>query len=130
MKNLAKFLDEERGAATDADRAEGSSGNMIEGIHGADLDVACMNAHKHPTNAGGEGKQIRLVRLYWRYLLGSAVQQSLRDYEHYFNLRSDGKVDLVAFVCILAHDQVFRLLPKGEKPTPQSLRKIVYSYAA
>lgn len=138
MEKLAKFLDEERCGGSCppvGDAAEGSSSIEREDIQGHDLDIACMPnfnaAHiLKGKDDDNEYEQIRLVRLYWRYLLGSAVQQSLRDGERCFNLRSDGQVDLVAFVCILAHDQVLGLLPKGEKPTAKSIRRLVYSHSA
>lgn len=73
--------------------------------------------------------QLRLVRLYWRYLLGSAVQQQLRDSEQtsYLNFRADGQIDLVGFICILAHDQLRGLFPKGTTPTAKVIRETAYA---
>lgn len=74
---------------------------------------------------------LRLVRLYWRYLLGSAVQQQLRDTsgseQTYLNLNADGQVDLVGFICILAHEQLKGLFPKGAAPTAQGIREAAYA---
>lgn len=73
--------------------------------------------------------RLRMVRLYWRYLLGSAVQQQLRDSEQpsYLNLRADGQIDLVGFICILAHDQLRGLFPKSVTPTARVIRRLAYA---
>lgn len=72
---------------------------------------------------------VRLARLYWRYLVGSTIIAQLRDAEHvcFLELRDDGRVDLVSFLCVLALEQVHGLFPKGVRPTAELIRKIVMS---
>lgn len=81
------------------------------------------------SSGAGTMNTLRLARLYWRYLLGSAMHQQLRDSEEacYLELRSDGKLDLVGFMCILAHDEVIGLFPKGNPPTAELIRKTAYA---
>lgn len=147
MERLAKFLDDETVGINDPE-AESSGGcGMVGAVHSYDLDTASMpNWNLHFPEASDAGaanhdgtksstkrtekpqQQLRLVRLYWRYLLGSAVQQQLRnssDRPGYLCMRPDGQLDLVSFVCALAHDQVLGLFPK-EPPTAELMRKTVY----
>lgn len=155
MEKLAHFIQDD-GHADKADMPEGTDFVMDEsgsGTHfkipGGDLEVACKPglipphlkesnrgtpgsaSPSRPSSPSGEGQQrrdrLRLVRLYWRYLLGSAVQQQLRqegdsEQPSYLNLRADGHIDLVGFICILAHDQLRGLFPKGVAPTADHIR--------
>jgi len=151
MEKLAHFIQDD-GHADKAGMPEGTDFIMDEsgsGTHfkipGGDLEVACKPglipphlkesnsgaSPSRPSSASGDGQQrrdrLRLVRLYWRYLLGSAVQQQLRqegdsEQPSYLNLRADGHIDLVGFICILAHDQLRGLFPKGVAPTADHIR--------
>jgi hypothetical protein len=138
MEKLAHVINEED---ADAANMEADTGK----IPGGDLEVACKpglispnlkeyvsgaNQKQNLDEAGAEFRsRLRLVRLYWRYLLGSAVQQQLRDSEQpsYLNLHADGQIDLVGFICILAHDQLRGLFPKGVTPTAQFIRGAAYA---
>lgn len=121
MDKLAKFLDEVcSGHCGDSRGADGVVSKCI--------DLASQ-PRMVPQQAEGQCGELRLVRLYYRHLIGSAMHALLRgDGEHpsYLEVRSDGKLDLVGFVCVLAPDQVFALLPKGQKPTEEWIRQIAF----
>merc|ERR1711920_485157 len=136
MEKLAKFLDQEcRGGD---ERVADDEGVLTEGLEQASEPQRweasdCLLPLEHAAAAGDAGNggmnTLRLARLYWRYLLGSAMHQQLRDSGEpsYLELRSDGKLDLVGFMCILAHDQVLGLFPKGQPPTTDLIRKLAYA---
>lgn len=74
-------------------------------------------------------KKVRLVRLYWRYMVGSAIVQQLREDSCCLELK-DGKLDLMGFMCVLAQDQVntiFALSPAQRVGSGQ-IRRLAYAF--
>ncbi|CAE7197432.1 unnamed protein product [Symbiodinium natans] len=110
MEALAATLDEELHAL-----AHGDENLLTESI-----EAACNPWHhddyvwRAETEEGqtdpGAPKKVRLVRLYWRYMIGSAIVQQLRDEPSRLAL-NDGKLDLFGFMCVLAQDQIRLIFP-------------------
>lgn len=74
-------------------------------------------------------KKVRLVRLYWRYMVGSAIVQQLREDSCCLELQ-DGKLDLMGFMSVLAQDQVntiFALSPAQRVGSGQ-IRRLAYAF--
>lgn len=73
-------------------------------------------------------KKVRLVRLYWRYMVGSAIVQQLREDSCCLELK-DGQLDLMGFMCVLAQDQVntiFALSP--QRVASGQIRRLAYAF--
>mmetsp|Transcript_64179 Transcript_64179/g.150646 ORF Transcript_64179/g.150646 Transcript_64179/m.150646 type:complete len:787 (+) Transcript_64179:78-2438(+) len=127
MESLASTLDEEL-----RDLAQGDENLLTESI-----EAACNPWH-HDENMERvvieEGKsapgaqKVRLVRLYWRYMIGSAIVQQMRDEPSRLTLK-DGKLDLLGFMCVLAQDQVRAIFPLSRPmPSEAQLRRFAYAY--
>lgn len=94
----------------------------------------CHHEHLESVNeelyTGQPGmKKVRLVRLYWRYMVGSAIVQQLREDSCCLELK-DGKLDLMGFMCVLAQDQVntiFALSPAQRVGSGQ-IRRLAYAF--
>lgn len=72
---------------------------------------------------------LRLARLYWRFLLGSAAQQRLHGKDVLssrlppLDLGEDGRLGLLSFLSILAPEQLAGLIPKSEKLNVEAVRR-------
>eukprot|EP00929_Paragymnodinium_shiwhaense_P073476 TRINITY_DN37453_c0_g1_i3.p1 TRINITY_DN37453_c0_g1~~TRINITY_DN37453_c0_g1_i3.p1 ORF type:complete len:1245 (+),score=284.60 TRINITY_DN37453_c0_g1_i3:106-3840(+) len=100
----------------------------------ADSEEESPGPPKRPTVR--KAQKIRLVRLFWRYLIGSAVLKQLQENSEqqprFLELRADGRLDLVGYLCIMAYDQVVSIFPqdisKKKLPSADQLRRIAFSH--
>lgn len=131
MNQLGEFLDKEcRGNfANTEERGEAeASGVLLRTIEIASTPLRGSGQWVKKTAVNHDCEsELRLVRLYWRHLLGTAVQHQLRDTDQncQLELGPDGTIDLVGFMCILGRDQLISLFPQ-EPPTAELLRKKAY----
>lgn len=128
MDTLAATLDEELHALAHGD----------EHLLSESIEAACNPWHhddyveRVETEEGqapeGAPKKVRLVRLYWRYMIGSAIVQQLRDETARLTLK-DGRLDLLGFMCVLAQDQIRVIFPLN-RPTPSEaqIRRLAYAF--
>ena len=76
----------------------------------------------------GGVKKVRLVRLYWRYMVGSAISQQMREDPSCLEVK-DGKLDLTGFMCVLAQDQVNTILALSKSPpSGAQIRRLAYAF--
>eukprot|EP00440_Ansanella_granifera_P015503 gb/GFBE01016850.1/.p1 GENE.gb/GFBE01016850.1/~~gb/GFBE01016850.1/.p1 ORF type:complete len:862 (+),score=184.74 gb/GFBE01016850.1/:1-2586(+) len=140
MESLANFLNEEFTALVP--NAEDVDMNMISSC----IEAASQPQLRKPSQKGaawpqgsdeGAGKRLRLARLYWRYLLGCAINQQLRPQrptrpgheQHRLELKN-GQLDLLGFMYVLAQDQINAIFTPGKPaPTATLLRRLAAHYA-
>eukprot|EP00928_Gymnodinium_smaydae_P000018 TRINITY_DN10009_c1_g2_i1.p1 TRINITY_DN10009_c1_g2~~TRINITY_DN10009_c1_g2_i1.p1 ORF type:complete len:996 (+),score=213.76 TRINITY_DN10009_c1_g2_i1:127-3114(+) len=139
MERLALFLDEQCAflklsgqECTDQKEEAGASVPLEEvDLECAFIPEAIGEWQMGPNdNLDEEGREmVRLPRLYWRYLIGCAILAQLRDAiagsPCFLDFRPDGRVNLVTFMCIVAHDQVNGLFSSRNPPTDEAIRRIV-----
>eukprot|EP00931_Biecheleriopsis_adriatica_P036487 TRINITY_DN21016_c0_g1_i1.p1 TRINITY_DN21016_c0_g1~~TRINITY_DN21016_c0_g1_i1.p1 ORF type:complete len:857 (+),score=133.52 TRINITY_DN21016_c0_g1_i1:71-2641(+) len=132
MESLACFLDKEFEGVKGEDGTEIS--NTLAAASQPQLPEQLAEAAWPPTEAEGHPERLRLARLYWRYLLGSAISQELRSQgpDKKAGMRLElrgGRLDLISFLYVLAKDQLLAIFPSDSAPPDaELLRQVVYAF--
>lgn len=135
MEELATFLDQE------LENASGGEANsaFARSVEAASVPQLRQGAWRYDECSPTSPRKIRLVRLYWRYLLGQAISKQLRsqtykkegqdDTHRPLELDKYGRLDLLGFLTVLAHDQVKILFPPSKpRPTSEIIRRLVNAF--
>lgn len=116
LEKLGSFLDEACGKKDPTD---------TESILTKNIDHATRP--RLVDHGGTQAGEVSLARLYYRHLLGSALQAVLRTDGEQAPVRlkfgPDGKLDLVSFMSLMAADQVIALTAKGQRLSESLIRR-------
>eukprot|EP00927_Polykrikos_kofoidii_P002245 TRINITY_DN10869_c0_g1_i1.p1 TRINITY_DN10869_c0_g1~~TRINITY_DN10869_c0_g1_i1.p1 ORF type:complete len:1082 (+),score=156.19 TRINITY_DN10869_c0_g1_i1:454-3246(+) len=132
MVNLARFLDDECGVCSgtggrgqEEDDDEDASAILHKGLEMASCPRHGFDEWRETPQDG----LVRLPRLYWRYLLGCAIVHELSDAEGpcYFDLRPDGRLDLLSFIHLMARDEMMSVFSRSNSPPTVELLRARFS---